>query len=236
MIEIIPAIMPTDTGDLEAKLAQVAGHASVVQIDIMDGKFVKNVSWPYTEHESYFKNILNEGAGMPYWDQFDFEIDLMILHPEKVVEDWIAAGARRIIVHQESLSIEDFEKLIESFRKRFPRNEKPDVFDVEIGLAQNIDTPSESLFPYLDKVDFVQFMGIAEIGVQGNPFDERVLDKIRALRARSPEVIITVDGAVSLETAPQLIEAGVNRLVVGSAIFKSADVHGTIKEFKLLGK
>ncbi len=236
MIEIIPAIMPTDTGDLEAKLAQVAGYAPVVQIDIMDGKFVKNVSWPYTEHESYFQNILNEGAGMPYWDQFDFEMDLMILHPEKVVEDWIAAGARRIVVHQESLSGVELDKLLENFRKRFPKSEKPDVFDVEIGLAQNIETSTESLFPYLDRVDFVQFMGIAEIGVQGNPFDERVLDKITALRAHSPSAIISVDGAVSLETAPLLIEAGVSRLVVGSAIFKSADAHETIKEFKLLGK
>ena len=234
MIEIIPAVMPTNTGDLEAKLAQVAGHAPVVQIDVMDGKFVKNVSWPYTEDDEYFQEILNEGAGMPYWDQFDFEMDLMILHPEQVIEDWIKTGAKRIVVHQEST--ENLDKLLTDFRVRFPKSEQPDVFDVEIGIAQNIDTPTASLFPFLDRIDFVQFMGIAEIGVQGNPFDEKVLDKVRALRAESPKAIISIDGAVSLETAPLLISAGANRLIVGSAIFKSEDVVETIKEFKSLGK
>ena len=235
MIEIIPAIMPENTGDLEAKLAQVAGHAPVVQIDVMDGKFVKNVSWPYTESEEYFQNILDEGAGMPYWDQFDFEIDLMAFHPEELVENWISAGARRIVVHEESTDKETLDKILADFRKRFPKIDEPDVFGVEIGWAQNIETAVESLFPFLDRIDFVQFMGIDEIGVQGNPFDDRVLDKIRALRAHAPEVIITVDGAVSLETASELITAGANRLVIGSAIFKSEDVAETIKEFKHLG-
>ena len=61
------------------------------------------------------------------------------------------------------------------------------------------------------------------------------MDKIRALRERAPGIIISVDGGVSLDTAPELIEAGVNRLVVGSAIFNSEDIGATIKEFKHLG-
>ncbi len=234
MIEIIPAIMPTNTADLEAKLVQVNGHAAVVQVDIMDGKFVKNVSWPYTESPEYFQTILSEGAGLPYWDQFDFEMDLMILHPETVWEDWVTAGAHRIVVHQKSA--ENLDKLLIDFRKRFPKKDQPDVFDVEIGVAQNIETPTESLFPFLNRIDYVQFMGIAEIGLQGQPFDGRVLDKIRALRAHDPKVIISVDGAVNLETAPALIDAGANRLVVGSAIFKSENIVETIGQFKRLGK
>jgi ribulose-phosphate 3-epimerase len=233
MIEIIPAVMPTDTTDLQSKLAQVVGHAPVVQIDIMDGKFVKDVSWPYTEDEEYFQNILNEDEGLPYWDQFDFEVDLMVVRPEEVINNWIAAGVRRIAVHQEST--DNLEKILTDFRERFPKSEQPDVFDCEIGIAQNIDTPIESVFPFLERVDFVQLMGIATIGEQGNPFDERVLDKIRALREHDSKIIISVDGGVSLETAPELIAAGANRLVVGSAIFKSEDVGMTIKEFKHLG-
>jgi ribulose-phosphate 3-epimerase len=233
MIEIIPAVMPTSTTDLQSKLAQVAGHMSVVQIDVMDGKFVKNVSWPYTEDEEYFQGILNEDEGLPYWDQFDFEVDLMIVRPEEVINDWITAGVRRIVVHQEST--DNLEKIITDFRERFPKSERPDVFDCEIGVAQNIETSVESIFPFLDRIDFVQFMGIDVIGEQGNSFDERVLDKIRALREHSPEIIISVDGGVSLDTAPELIAAGVNRLVVGSAIFKSEDIGATIKEFKHLG-
>ena len=234
MIEIIPAVMPISTTDLQSKLAQVAGHMSVAQIDVMDGKFVKNVSWPYTEDEEYFQGILHEDAGLPYWDQFDFEVDLMIVRPEEVINDWITAGVRRIVVHQEST--DKLEQILKDFRERFPKSEQPDVFDCEIGIAQDIDTPIESLFPYLGQIDFVQFMGISEIGVQGNPFDERVLDKIHALREHAPETIISVDGGVSLDTAPELIAAGVTRLVVGSAIFKSEDIGQTIKEFKNLGK
>jgi ribulose-phosphate 3-epimerase len=233
MIEIIPAVMPTDTTDLQSKLAQVVGHAPVVQVDIMDGKFVKDVSWPYTEDEEYFQGILSEDAGLPYWDQFDFEVDLMVVRPEEVINDWITAGVRRIVVHQEST--DNLEKILADFRERFPKSEQPDVFDCEVGIAQNVDTPTEEVFPFLDQVDFVQFMGIATIGEQGNPFDERVLDKIRALREHNPKIIISIDGGVSLETAPELIAAGANRLVVGSAIFKSEDITATIKEFKHLG-
>jgi len=233
MIEIIPAVMPVSTIDLQSKLAQVAGHMSVAQIDVMDGKFVEDVSWPYTEDDEYFQGILHEDAGLPYWDQFDFEVDLMVVRPEEVINDWVTAGVRRIVVHQESTN--EMEKILKDFRERFPKSEQPDVFDCEIGIAQNIDTPIESLYPFLDQIDFVQFMGIAEIGVQGNPFDERVLDKIRTLREYSPKAIISVDGGVSLETASELIDAGANRLVVGSAIFKSEDIGATIKEFKHLG-
>lgn len=233
MIEIIPAVMPTSTTDLQSKLSQVAGHMSVAQIDVMDGRFVKNVSWPYTEDEEYFQGILNEDEGLPYWDQFDFEVDLMLVRPEEVINDWITAGVRRIVVHQEST--DNLDKILTDFRARFPKRDAPDVFDCEIGLAQNVDTPIESLFPYLDRVDFVQLMGIDVIGEQGNPFDEKVLEKIKALRECSPQIIISVDGGVSLDTAQELISAGVNRLVVGSAIFKSEDIGETIKEFKHLG-
>lgn len=233
MIEIIPAVMPDNTTDLQAKLAQVVGHAPVVQIDIMDGKFVDDVSWPYTEDEEYFQGILNEDEGLPYWDQFDFEVDLMVVRPEEVINDWITAGVRRIVVHQESTN--KLEEILKNFRERFPKSDQPDVFDCEIGIAQNIDTPVESLFPFLEQIDFVQFMGIDTIGEQGNPFDEKVLNKIRALREHDPKTIISVDGGVSLENALELITAGVNRLIIGSAIFGSEDVVATIKEFKHLG-
>jgi ribulose-phosphate 3-epimerase len=233
MIEIIPAVMPTSTTDLQTKLAQVAGHAPVVQVDIMDGKFVEHVSWPYTEDEEYFQEILNEDNGLPYWDQFDFEVDLMIAQPENAIDDWISAGVRRLVVHQEST--ENLDSLLIKFRERFPKNEQPDVFDCEIGVAQNMATPVESLFPFLNQVDFVQFMGIDVIGEQGNAFDEKVLEKIKKLREYAPNTIISIDGGVSLDTAPALVAAGVSRLVVGSAIFGSEDIPETIKEFKHIG-
>ena len=77
-------------------------------------------------------------------------------------------------------------------------------------------------------------MGIEKIGFQGEPFDERVLDQIKALRKQFPEVTISVDGAVDFDTAPELIEAGANRLVAGSAIFNGPDISGAINEFQNL--
>jgi len=108
--------------------------------------------------------------------------------------------------------------------------------DVSVGVALNIDTQNETLDRYLPKIDLVQFMGIARIGYQGEPFDERVIPKIKELREKHPETIISVDGGVGFETAPALIEAGVNRLVSGSEILEDENVRGEIERFKQLIK
>ena len=84
-------------------------------------------------------------------------------------------------------------------------------------------------------VDFVQCMGIANIGFQGEEFDERVLNQIKELRSQYKELIISVDGSVNEITAPLLVKAGANRLVIGSAVMNSYDVRETIKEFENLG-
>ncbi len=232
MIDIIPAVMPKNSEDLEMHLARVTGLVPLVQIDIMDGHFVHDVSWPYTEDAGYMDQILHEDSGLPYWDEFDFEVDLMIANPEREIDQWITAGARRIILHQESTN--NLRKIIEEFRTRFPKKEIPDIFDVELYVAQNIETSTETLYEYLDVIDGVQFMGIAKIGVQGSPFDNRVVAKIRQLRQDHSNTIISVDGGVGLMTAPILIDAGATRLVVGSAIFKSEHIAETIEEFKNL--
>ena len=77
-------------------------------------------------------------------------------------------------------------------------------------------------------------MGIAKIGFQGEPFDERVLEKIKDFRDEYVDVTISVDGGVSLESAPRLVEAGVNRFVVGSALWQSNDFEEKINKFKQL--
>jgi ribulose-phosphate 3-epimerase len=102
MIEIIPAVMPSSYDDLEDKLAAVAPHVKLVQIDIMDGVFVRSKSWPYLGDTASFEALLHEDAGMPFWEKLDFEVDLMVTHPETVIDDWITAGASRIIIHVES--------------------------------------------------------------------------------------------------------------------------------------
>ena len=205
-IEIIPAIMPESFNDLNEKYSRVRDFVNTVQIDVMDGEFVPSKDWPYV------------GGELEKID-FDFEVDLMVKNPEEVIESWVEAGAKRVIIH-----IESTEKIEEAFLK-IPS-------DVEVGIALNTTTPNEEIYPLIEKIDFVQFMGIAKIGYQGQEFDERVIEKIKDLREKYSRVIISVDGAVSLETAPRLIEDGANRLAVGSAIFKSKDIDKTIEQLK----
>lgn len=205
-IEIIPAIMPESFNDLNEKHSLVKDFVNTVQIDVMDGEFVPSKDWPYIGGE--LENI-----------NFDFGVDLMVSNPEEVIESWVGAGAKRVIIH-----IESTENIEEAFLK-IPS-------DIEVGIALNTTTPNEQIYPLIEKIDFVQFMGIEKIGYQGQEFDERVIEKIKDLRSKYSRVIISVDGAVSLETAPRLIEAGANRLAVGSAIFKSDNIEETIKQLK----
>ena len=221
MIEIIPAIMPKDYEHLDEMMSLFVGVVPMVQLDIMDGKFVPARTWPYPRDER-FEKISIEEEGMPRWEEIDFEVDLMIENPELAVSKWVSAGASRIIVHVESMS--DFEAV---------RNAVP-VGLIELGLALNTTTPISSVEPYLDRIDFVQCMGIARIGFQGEVFDERVLEHVRALRARNPDMPISIDGSVNFDTAKRLVDAGATRLVSGSAILEAPDFTHAIAEMKNL--
>ena len=222
MIEIIPAIMPKSYEDLAEKMGLFAGVVPLIQLDIMDGKFVHARTWPFHPGDQHFVNITTEGEGMPEWEFIDFEADLMVENPEEVVGKWVTAGARRIIVHVESIT--DFETI---------RNNVPQGL-VELGLALNTTTPFESIEPYLENVDFVQCMGIEKIGLQGEAFDERVLEHVHKIRTRYPELPISIDGSVNFETARTLADAGATRLVSGSTILKSGDVSNTIEDLRNL--
>ena len=94
---------------------------------------------------------------------------------------------------------------------------------VSFGLALNIDTDLALLEPHLGEISYVQFMGIARIGRQGQPFDRRVLEKIRSFRSRHPDLPIQVDGGVNRDTARPLLALGVTDLIVGSGIVRASD-------------
>jgi ribulose-phosphate 3-epimerase len=221
MIEIIPAVMPCDYDDLVGKMELFAGVAPLIQLDIMDGKFVPARTWPYPR-DMHFDAITIEKEGMPRWEKLDFEADLMVENPELWVPKWVMAGVRRIIVHVESMR--DFEKI----REAVPRGL------IELGLAVNNSTPISTIEPYIDRIDFVQCMGIDRIGFQGQPFDERVLERVRDLHKKFPELPISIDGSVNKNTAKRLVDAGATRLVAGSAILESGDVHSAMEELKSL--
>ncbi len=212
MTQIIPAIMPKDYADLEEAMSLFVGVTPFVQLDIMDGKFVPARTWPYPK-DARFDAIVAEDEGMPSWEDIDFEADLMIESPEVWVPRWVSAGALRIIVHVESMrnGEADFAKIRESVPEGM----------IELGLAINTTTSLSALDPYFDRIDFVQCMGIARIGFQGEAFDERVLEKVSAIRAGHPEMPISIDGSVNFDTARRLVDAGATRLVCGSVILKS---------------
>jgi len=106
---------------------------------------------------------------------------------------------------------------------------------MEIGISINIDTPLEKVFPLIANVDFLQCMGIDKVGFQGQEFDEKVIENIKILREKFPDIVISIDGGVNFETAPLLINAGASRLIIGSSIFNTGDIIETIEEFKNLG-
>lgn len=235
MIEIIPALMPKSFSELEKYAEELDGLVKAIQVDVMDGVFVEETSWPYDAQgalDSYFKEIVGQDRNLPKKDSFDYELDLMIDAPEKGIKSWTQTKATRLIFHIESIKDQDW------FWKQLAHIKSPalefGISGVEIGLAVNIETLNEEIYPHIEKIDFVQCMGIAKIGFQGQPFDERVLPKIEDLRERFPGLIISIDGGVSLETAPLLVDAGANRLVAGSAILESGDIKNTIKEFQSL--
>jgi len=247
MIEIIPAILPKNYEDLKNKIALVRGIIPVVQIDICDGIFIKNITWPFlsvgkrsdlenskrsdlkeTDTDLHFNKILNEEEGMPFWEDIDFELDLMVLDAVENFDIYTKLGARRIVFHIEAVgNLKEFKNFIEGI----------DIYvreAMEIGIAINIRTSLEQVFSLIDDVDFVQCMGIDKVGFQGQEFDKKVLENVKILKNKFPDLIISIDGGVDFETASLLIDAGANRLIIGSAIFNTDDIINTIEEFENL--
>lgn len=202
---IIPAIIPKTIADLRTKLDLVS-FSSLVQIDVVDGQFDDDVSWPYRP-----AGVIQEATALLSTRQA--QIDLMAHDPVSAGREWLLSGARSLVFHLESLP--DPKDAI-GLRKDF---------DFELGFSLSNDTPLERLFPWIDALDFVQLMGIADIGAQGQPFDTRVLERCAALRHLYPALPISIDGGVNEHTLMSLRQAGATRLVVGSAILAADDPH-----------
>lgn len=216
---IIPAVLPKDWQEIEEKISLVKNYCKEVQIDICDGRFVPNITWPYGKRDDIFTSILNEERGMPFWQDINYEFDLMINNPEKEVEKWLRAGGSRIIIHAEAKG--NIDEAMQILKDK-----------AEIGLALNIDTDLDLIAKYKDQINFVQLMGIDKIGFQGQGFDERVIKRVRLVRERFGDLSISVDGGINIDNARALKEAGANRLTVGSAIFESEDIAKTVKELQ----
>jgi ribulose-phosphate 3-epimerase len=233
MSVIIPAILPVSHEDLEEKLAILAGLVDVVQIDIVDGRFVVPPSWPYKEGSNAHAVFLEDDI-LPHLGQLHFEMDLMVADPEAVAGAWITAGAERVVLHAESTNYLD--RAIRHIGVEYGHSKDFSADLLSIGIALNTQTELALIEPYLDHVDYVQFMGIATIGRQGEPFDASVLRKIATFKRKYPKIPVQVDGGVSLATAPALLSAGVERLIVGSALWRAPDVREALNEFNDLAQ
>jgi ribulose-phosphate 3-epimerase len=224
---VAPAVLPASLTDFKEKLAHLGllKEVSQIQIDVVDGRFASPMSWPYTALQE-LRAMVSGSEMLPHLERVTYEIDLMCLDPERAAEAWLTLGASRLTFHAESLV--DIGASLDRARARFG-----DV-SATFGLALNIASDISLIERYLEHIEYVQIMGIATIGKQGQPFDRRALEKVRALRTSHPDLPIQVDGGVTLEVAKELVSAGVTTLVVGSAILRAKNPAAEIEKFESL--
>lgn len=221
MVEIIPAILETSRAAIEKKLDLVRGLAHVVQIDVVDGIFAKNTTWPNTIPNRKVSSSPDWHGNLLKQKEFVFEIDLMVMVPE-ICTGWISAGASRLVIHATS---QNPTGALQAFQKVRQEN------GIQLGIALSTDARASSLEQFEGLYDFVQVMGIEKIGFQGQPFDDRAIALITEIHKKYPDMPIQVDGGVSLQNARILADAGAARLIVGSHILDAQNPH---EDFKAL--
>lgn len=223
MINIVPAILEKSLKEFEEKLEMVWGEVSRVQVDIIDGKFTEN------------RTVAPEDLG-----QIDtvvaFDAHLMVEKPEEWIKRCVAGGVDRVFGQVEKME-----------------NKTAFIGDAQaeglmVGLAYDIDTPLEGLEEYIHDLDAVLLMSV-KAGKQGEKFDDRVLDKIKAVRKMSKKIDIVVDGGlnevnikrcIAAEWAEEIAENELNRSVallefaVGSHLFKAENVKEELLRLKRL--
>jgi ribulose-phosphate 3-epimerase len=210
MFKVLPSIIPRNKQNIEDQIALVAPFAKMVQIDICDGVFTRQKTWPYNSvDQSFFDELKNEQVGWPKWEDVEIEAHLMVQNPEEVCEDWIKTGVASIVAHIEAT--DDFQKVINICRN----------LNVEIWLAIKPSTDVKLLAPFVSQVSGIQVMGSDNIGSHGVALENSAVEKIKLLREIYPESIIAVDIGVSLETKNELVIAGATKFISGWTILKA---------------
>jgi ribulose-phosphate 3-epimerase len=231
MSEIIPTILEKDFKEIKNKLGFLRGRVKCAHIDIQDGIFTEKPTWPFASggfDDADFRKIMNEEEGMPFWEELDFELDLMVTDAVKNFDLYVKLGPRRMIFHlgaQEN--IEEFGHFLEGLDMYIRDN-------VELGLAFKPSDDLSVVSKLSHKVDFLHCMGSDRIGFQGEPFSDKALENIKSLKKELPGVVISVDIGVNLQNAETILTAGADRLCIGSAIWKSPDPLGTLQTLQSL--
>ncbi len=197
---ITPSILSADFGKLQDEVASVEQSADWLQLDVMDGHFVSNLSF---------------GAPVAKWIKTTLPLDvhLMVTNPADRIAEFQAIGAKNITFHAEAV-------LDTSARTALLKDIR--TTGATAGIALNPETPISAIADVLNDIDLVLVMSVHP-GFGGQQFIPAVLEKVTAIRKAHPHLMIQIDGGIDAVSAPKARAAGANNLVAGSTIFKSHD-------------
>ena len=216
-MKLAPSLLASDLSDLQgaAELCKQGG-ADLLHYDVMDGHFVPNLSFGIPVLEALKKRT-----------EIPIDVHLMVSNPDRLLDDYIDAGAAWVSVHWEATHHMD--RLLDRIRRR----------DARAGIVLNPATPVEVLTDCLPCADFVLLMSVNP-GFGGQSFIPYVLQKARRLRKmieeRGLDVEIEIDGGVDKTNIDQVVDAGVDICVAGSAVFKAEDPVAAMNELRRIGQ
>ena len=212
MKTLSPSLLSADFSKLSEELATVKNAgAQYIHLDIMDGHFVPNITFGAPVLRSIRKVT-----------DLVFDVHLMIENPENYLADFASAGADILNVHFEACT--DLGKIIDKIHS----------LGCKAGVTVKPDTPVEAVASVLDKVDMVLVMTVYP-GFSGQKFIPEALNKIPALvkarKERKLNIDIQIDGGVSLSNLRQVLDAGADSIVAGSAVFGAENPGEAVAEF-----
>lgn len=205
---ITPSILSANLAYLQEEVDSVS-CADWIQIDVMDGHFVPNLSF---------------GAPVMKWikTKLTLDVHLMVTNPADRIKEFLDAGAKHITFHAEAVLDTDSRKaLIQAIHDG----------GATVGIAINPDTELSEVDDILGEIDLLLVMSVNP-GFGGQSFIDDVLAKVSEASAKFPDLMIQMDGGIDSEIAPKCIEAGANNLVSGSFIFKSDDREAAIASLR----